>query len=389
MSQQLTDSAGFNDDLFFSLQLDLLCVSNLDGYFIKMNDLWEEVLGYTIEELLNIRLLDLIHPDDLDSTLTAFSTLDTGNNITRFTNRYRHKNGSYRYIEWCSRPINNIVYSCAKDVTTIHLKKEELFRDTKRLNAIIASKSNYIVCLDKDFNIDYMNKKFEEEFHFIFKNKAGSASFLDTFLENSEEFKKDWEMFYLENKKISHQKEIIHLTENNKILYILWTFSCLLDTAKNILEIQCWGVNVTERKEDEIRVANAKAQELMLMSTPITELWDGILLLPLVGVVSSERALQIMHTVLNKIQETQAKVIILDISGIAIVNIQVANYFIQLSKATQLMGCSCTLCGIGGEIAESIVALDITGQLNTTGSMKDALEKSLMASGLKRINIQN
>jgi rsbT co-antagonist protein RsbR len=124
------------------------------------------------------------------------------------------------------------------------------------------------------------------------------------------------------------------------------------------------------------------------MSTPITQLWDGILLLPLVGIMSAARAQSIMTSVLKKISETQAKVFILDISGVAVVDTEVANHFIKLSKATRLMGCACTMSGISPAVSQTIVELGIQiEEINTTGTMRDALEKALELTGTRLVNI--
>lgn len=117
---------------------------------------------------------------------------------------------------------------------------------------------------------------------------------------------------------------------------------------------------------------------LKTMSTPVTQLWDGILLLPLVGILDSKRTGDIMTTMLNRISTTQSKVFILDISGIAVVDTSVANYLIKMTKATRLMGCICIISGIAGSVAQTIVELGIAvDEIQTTGSMQDAFKTAL------------
>ena len=79
---------------------------------------------------------------------------------------------------------------------------------------------------------------------------------------------------------------------------------------------------------------SAQSRALMEMSTPVTQIWKGILMLPVVGIIDSKRAQEIMATTLSKISETQAQVFIMDISGVAVVDTQVANHMIQITKAT-------------------------------------------------------
>ena len=120
-------------------------------------------------------------------------------------------------------------------------------------------------------------------------------------------------------------------------------------------------------------------EALKAMSTPITKLWEGILLLPLVGFIDSARAVNVMTTALNAIRDYQSKAFILDISGIAAMDTAVANYLIKISKATRLMGCTCYLCGITGAVAETLVELGVQlDEVQTAGTMLDALKRALV-----------
>ena len=128
---------------------------------------------------------------------------------------------------------------------------------------------------------------------------------------------------------------------------------------------------------------SAQSQALMEMSTPVTQIWEGILMLPVVGIIDSKRAQEIMATTLSKISETQAQVFIMDISGVAVVDTQVANHMIQITKATRLMGCESTISGLSPSIAETIVQLGIdVGKVKTTATLKDALSSAFRRIGM-------
>ena len=110
------------------------------------------------------------------------------------------------------------------------------------------------------------------------------------------------------------------------------------------------------------------------MSTPVTQIWAGILLLPIVGIIDSKRARDVMNATLAKIADSQAKIFILDISGVGVVDTAVANHLIKISRATRLMGCECIISGVSPSIATTIVDLGIeVGDVKTTATMKDAL----------------
>jgi PAS domain S-box-containing protein len=104
-------------DRFFSVALDLLCIASMDGYFLRINPAWETTLGYTISELQSRQFLDFVHPDDVASTLAVIAALQAKQEIPLFVNRYRHRDGSYRWIEWRSIPVGNLIYAAARDIT--------------------------------------------------------------------------------------------------------------------------------------------------------------------------------------------------------------------------------------------------------------------------------
>ncbi len=102
---------------FFTCSLDLLSIADTDGYFHRLNQEWEEVLGYRLEELKGRRFLDFVHPDDIESTQAAVGELGAQKQVLNFVNRYRCKDGAYRWIEWRSFPAGKRIYAAARDIT--------------------------------------------------------------------------------------------------------------------------------------------------------------------------------------------------------------------------------------------------------------------------------
>jgi PAS domain S-box-containing protein len=106
-------------DRFFTLSLDLICVAGFDGYFKRVNPAWERQLGWREDELITRPYLDLIHPDDVEPTRAAASRLADGNDVIYFENRYRHKDGTWRWLLWASTPVptDQVIYATARDIT--------------------------------------------------------------------------------------------------------------------------------------------------------------------------------------------------------------------------------------------------------------------------------
>ena len=147
----------------------------------------------------------------------------------------------------------------------------------------------------------------------------------------------------------------------------------LKDDDGNIIGGLEFIVDITERVLYEERLRE-QSYTIRQMSTPTIKLWEGVLVLPVVGVIDSMRAQHMMESMLNKIVETYSKVIIMDIHGVAAVDTAVANHLIKIAKATKLMGCDCILSGISPAVAQTIIQLgiDMTA-INTRSTLSDAL----------------
>ena len=128
---------------------------------------------------------------------------------------------------------------------------------------------------------------------------------------------------------------------------------------------------------------SASSKALMEMSTPVTPIWEGILLLPLLGILDSQRTQDVMNKTLAKISETRSRVLVMDISGVSAMDTAVANQLLKITKATLLMGCETILSGLSPSIARTLVELGINiGEVRTTATLRDSFELALRAVGV-------
>ncbi len=106
-------------DRFFQLSLDMLAIISTDGYFLQASQAWTSTLGYTLEELTTQPYIEFVHPDDRAATLEEAQKLAQGIQTTAFENRYRCRDGSYRWILWSVAPFleQKLLYCVARDVT--------------------------------------------------------------------------------------------------------------------------------------------------------------------------------------------------------------------------------------------------------------------------------
>jgi PAS domain S-box-containing protein len=113
-------------DRVFSLSLDLICIADINGRFIRLNPVWEQLLGYRLDELEGQMFIEFVHPDDVAATYGSVARLAEGSSVIDFINRYRCKDGSYRWIEWRSTPYRkSMIYAVARDITERKLAMEE------------------------------------------------------------------------------------------------------------------------------------------------------------------------------------------------------------------------------------------------------------------------
>jgi two-component system, sensor histidine kinase len=112
----MTDTAA---DLttFFEVSLDMLCIRDMALKFVRVNQAWSDVLGYAREELVGASMLDFIHPDDIRDTCGHMDRMRTEHEVWGYINRYRRRDGQYRFLEWRARREGDLVFGVARDVT--------------------------------------------------------------------------------------------------------------------------------------------------------------------------------------------------------------------------------------------------------------------------------
>jgi PAS domain S-box-containing protein len=112
-------STDLSQDLttFFEVSLDMLCIRDRAFKFVKVNRAWETALGYAIADLEGSPMLSFIHPDDAAASHGHMQRLEVEEVVFSFTNRYRHRDGGYRHLEWRARRVGDLVFGVARDVT--------------------------------------------------------------------------------------------------------------------------------------------------------------------------------------------------------------------------------------------------------------------------------
>ena len=113
---------------FFTLALDMLGIADLEGHLLQINPSWEKVLGYTEGELKAVSGMDLVHPDDRDKLVAGMNALKNGYSLPGFEGRFRHKDGSYRWLGGTAVPFlaEKLIYIFVRDITARKQAEEQI-----------------------------------------------------------------------------------------------------------------------------------------------------------------------------------------------------------------------------------------------------------------------
>ncbi|MFP4159835.1 MAG: PAS domain S-box protein [Desulfobacterales bacterium] len=245
---------------FFEVNLDLLCIADVHGNFLKVNKEWENMLGHTAEELQQAQFLDFVHPEDIDATLSAMSQLSRQEKVLNFVNRYKSKEGCYHFIEWRSYPKGDLIYAAARDITERKLIEEELRESESRLRGIMESTQDAIIIMDHRGAISFWNPaaakilgyRHEEAIGQNLHELLAPKRYVEAYLEAHPEFLKSGQ-----GNAVGRTIELSALHKNGYEIRIALTLSAVLVQDK-------WhavGVlrDITEQKkmeEDLLRLAS-------------------------------------------------------------------------------------------------------------------------------------
>src|SRR4051812_1358489 len=143
------------------------------------------------------------------------------------------------------------------------------------------------------------------------------------------------------------------------------------------------GVSFVEERE---RVIHEQQEAIRELSTPVLQVRGRLLILPIIGVLDSQRARQLTEQLLGAIQTNRAKVVVIDITGVASVDVTVANHLVQTVEASRLMGASAILTGLSSGIAQTLVDLGVDlGSMRTVGDLQGGLEEAERLLGYRVI----
>lgn len=165
-----------------------------------------------------------------------------------------------------------------------------------------------------------------------------------------------------------------HSKDSEGVFQDTWDVSVLLD------KLGLYTTEIYQQTRDDI--IRRQQEEMLELSTPVVQLWDGIVALPLIGTLDSARTSIVMETLLQTIVETRSEIAIIDITGVPTVDTLVAQHLLKTVAAARLMGADCIISGIRPQIAQTMVHLQIDlSTVTTKATMAEALRVALKRTG--------
>ncbi len=256
----------------FDLSLDLLCVAGTDGYFRKLNQSWEKVLGWSREELLAQPFIEFVHPEDQPKTVRALQNLLDGRDNVHFENRYRCKGGSYKWLDWAcpaARPGSDVLYSIARDIT----EQKEADRKAKesaaalqvsenRLTAFVENSPALIFIKDLEGRYLLVNSKFAAAFGLKREDILGRLDRDFSTPEQMEQYRAHDRQMLANRQPIDCEE--LALFPDGTHCFMVSKFP-LLDASGKITGICGIATEVTERRrmEDALRQSEKRYRQLV------------------------------------------------------------------------------------------------------------------------------
>jgi len=160
-----------------------------------------------------------------------------------------------------------------------------------------------------------------------------------------------------------------------------WALTQLLDS------LGLYTFEVSQKSREE--VISRQQAEIAELSTPVVQLWRGVLALPLIGTLDSQRAQVVMESLLQRIVDTGASIAIIDITGVPTVDTLVAQHLLKTVSAARLMGADCIISGIRPQIAQTIVHLGVELNVVSKANLADALALALQRTGQGIVKLQS
>lgn len=360
-------------------------VTRSDGIIQECNQAAARMLGYTPEELTGLRFNEITHPEDVGIGMQQLRALVSGDKShATFTKRYLRKDGAIVWVRLDVSPIRGVegpvqfFVTSVDDISADKLYESALRDSEQRLRSIVDALPCLFFQLDREGTfVDYrrgseaglyaapevfLGKRIEEVMPPDLARRMRDA--LDAALRRSGVVKLDYQMPRVDGELRDYEAQVSAYGQSGVVAMVIDV------TDRNR------AAQAKERTQSQI--IEAQREVLRQLSTPLISIAEGVIALPLVGPVDSDRAHQMLEALLAAVSAQRASTVILDITGVPSVDQDVAALFARATQASRLLGAEVLLSGVRPEVARCLIELGLDlGQIRTVGSFQTAIALTL------------
>ncbi|MDA8101286.1 MAG: PAS domain S-box protein [Nitrospiraceae bacterium] len=257
---------------FFDVAVDLLCIADTDGRFHRLNPAWERTLGFSLDELMAGKILDFVHPDDRAATLDAIATLAAQRQVINFVNRYRHRDGTYRWIEWRSAPSGTLIYAAARDITERRQIETALRENEAVLRSFLNAVTESAFLIDRNGRILAANETVARRLGSAHSEIIGRPVY-DLLPPGVAARRRDhYDRVFSTGQPHRFEDERLGRIIDNSVYPVF-------DTGGAVIALAIIGIDITERKRADLALEASEKKYRMLYDSAI----DAIFILDLQG----------------------------------------------------------------------------------------------------------
>jgi rsbT co-antagonist protein RsbR len=366
---------------FFQHAMEMLCVAGFDGYFKQLNPRWEQVLGFSQQELMAQPFIEFIHPDDRAATAAEAAKIGQGATTISFENRYRCKDGSYRQLVWTARPDmeRGLICAIAHDVTERKCIEAALAESEQHYRTLIGQLPIGLALCHMNGDLVDVNRAYADILGRTIEETLQLSYWDITPQKYAAQEEIQVRALQSTGRYGPYEKEYMH--KDGHLVPVRLSGSIIERGGKQFIWSSVEDISEQRRTQEALRQAifqeeTIRAQQVALeeLSTPLIPITDQIVVMPLIGSVDSRRAQQVIDNLLHGIADTRARVAILDITGVSVVDTQVANAFVRAAQAVKLLGTQVMLTGIRPEVAQTLIGLGVDlGGIITRSSLQSGV----------------
>jgi rsbT co-antagonist protein RsbR len=347
---------------------EMLFIAAPDGALQRVSHPLAEALGLAAGETPD--LTSLVHPEDRGAFDAAWARLASGDSGTApFDGRFRAHGGFFQRFSLSARraPPQDVIIGSLRPAEALAPRelKEQILR------AIVENLSIAVCAVDRDGVFVYQDGKSLEAVGLRPGQFIGQSIF---------------ELYSVASPRVNdlhgtmRDGTVVHSVDVTHGVYWDTYFLPARNERGDISGAVTVSMNVSEQKrvEEELRakldLIQKQQQVIRSLSTPIIQVWDDVLTMPVVGMVDSSRAAEVMDNLLQEVARTRARYAILDITGVEAMDTATASHLLRLARALRLIGAEAIITGIQPAIAQTMVGLGVElATITTLGSLRDAL----------------